>query len=108
TRSAPGRWGWWGRSWPRCGGRCRWSWGVLSSGAPTLRRGQVRGPRGQPWSPGAGKTLGPAGVRSCHDVEVTGRDTRELRAAVPLLLVSAVVVMVTVGAARGLWFANLH
>jgi DNA-binding CsgD family transcriptional regulator len=44
----------------------------------------------------------------CHDVEVTGPDTRELRATAPLLLVSAVVVMVTIGFARGFWAANLH
>jgi len=45
---------------------------------------------------------------SCHDVEVTGIDVRGLRGALPLLLVSAVVVLVTFGFARGFWLSNLH
>lgn len=39
---------------------------------------------------------------------MTGPDARGLRVAAPLLLVSAVVVMVTVGFANGLWLSNLH
>ncbi len=37
-----------------------------------------------------------------------GTDGRALRALLPLLLLSAVVVLVTLGLARGLWLANLH
>jgi DNA-binding CsgD family transcriptional regulator len=39
---------------------------------------------------------------------VTGTDDRGLRSTLSLLLVSAVVVLVTVGSAQGLWLANLH
>ncbi len=39
---------------------------------------------------------------------VTGTDSRGLRAAPPLLLGSAVVVLVTFGFARGFWLSNLH
>lgn len=39
---------------------------------------------------------------------MTGADDRGLRALLPLLLVSAVVVLVTSGLARGVWIPNLH
>jgi DNA-binding CsgD family transcriptional regulator len=39
---------------------------------------------------------------------VTGADRRALRALLPLLLVSVVVVLVTTGLSRGLWAANAH
>jgi DNA-binding CsgD family transcriptional regulator len=39
---------------------------------------------------------------------VTGADERALRALLPLSLVSGVVVLVTIGLARGFWLANLH
>jgi branched-subunit amino acid transport protein len=45
---------------------------------------------------------------SCHDVEVTGTHVHGLRGAPPLLLVSAVVVLVTFGFARGFSLSNLH
>jgi len=41
-------------------------------------------------------------------VEVTGTDTHGLRGAAPLLLASVVVVLVTIGFARGFWLSNLH
>jgi DNA-binding CsgD family transcriptional regulator len=39
---------------------------------------------------------------------VDGTDGRALRALAPLVLLSAVVVLVTLGLARGLWLSNLH
>jgi DNA-binding CsgD family transcriptional regulator/branched-subunit amino acid transport protein len=50
----------------------------------------------------------PQGWSSCHDVEMTGTDTRGLRSAAPLVLLSAVVVLVTFGFARGFWLSNMH
>lgn len=41
-------------------------------------------------------------------MEVTGTDTHGLRGAAPLLLASVVVVLVTIGFARGFWLSNLH
>ncbi len=52
-----------------------------------------------------GISLLPAGAARCHDAGVT--DSRP-RGLVPLLALSAVLVMVTVGMAQGWWLANLH
>lgn len=61
-----------------------------------------------PGSGDPGKTLGPRSAPPWHHHEVTGADALAFRALLPLLLVSGVVVLVTLGLGRGFWFANLH
>jgi DNA-binding CsgD family transcriptional regulator len=46
--------------------------------------------------------------RACQHHDVTDTGTRSTRGLLPLLLSSAVVVLVSLGVARGLWLSNLH
>lgn len=77
-------------------------------GSATLGPVRVHAIRGQPRSARTGKTLHTREGRSCHDCAVNPTVIREPRGALPLLLVSIVVVLVTFGFSRGFWISNLH
>src|SRR5699024_2432827 len=94
-----------------CGPGGRHGGGSFSSLRPPWRPARTRG-TGLPLDRDArrnpGETLARENERSWHPGGVSGDDARALRALLPLGVVSAVVVLVTLGLSRGLWPSNLH